>query len=58
MVEDFPLEPEAETHEFQDLTNTLMLRLIRAAEHWRGNTRLTLDAIIVRALEQVHSELS
>jgi hypothetical protein len=58
MVEDFPLDPAAETHEFKDLTNTLMLRLVRAAEHWRGNTHLTLDAIIVRALKELHPELS
>ena len=31
---------------------TLQLRLIRAMEHWRGNTDLTLTAIIMRAVKQ------
>jgi len=48
MVEDFPLAPEEETPDFQHLANTLKLRFIRAVEHWRGNTHLTLAAIIVR----------
>jgi len=48
MVEDFPLAPEEETPDFQHLANTLKLRFIRAVEHWRGNTHLTLTAIIVR----------
>jgi hypothetical protein len=48
MVEDFPLAPEEETPDFQHLANTLKFRFIRAFEHWRGNTHLTLAAIIVR----------
>ena len=48
MVEDFPLAPEEETPDFQHLANTLQLRFVRAFEHWRGNTHLTLTAIIVR----------
>lgn len=52
MVEDFTLAPEEETSEFQHLANTLQFRLIRAVEHWRGNTHLTLTAIIVRTVEQ------
>jgi hypothetical protein len=46
LVEDFPLAPEEETSEFQHLE--LALRFVRAMEHWRGNTHLTLAAIIVR----------
>jgi hypothetical protein len=51
MVEDFPLVPEEETPEFRDLATTLMLRSIRAQEHWLGNTHLTLAAIIVQAVK-------
>ena len=52
LVEDFPLAPEEETPDFRDLTTTLQLRAMRAIEHWRGNTHLTLTAIIRRAVEQ------
>jgi hypothetical protein len=52
MVEDFPLAPEEETPDFQELTITLQLRGIRALEHWNGNTHLTLAAIITRMVEQ------
>jgi len=52
MVEDFPLAPEEETPDFQHLANTLQLRFVRAIEHWRGNTHLTLTAIIVRTFEE------
>jgi hypothetical protein len=51
MVEDFPLAPEEETPEFRDLATTLGFRLVRAVEHWNGNTDLTLPAIIVRTVE-------
>lgn len=51
MVEDFPLAPEEETPEFRDLANTLGFRFVRAVEQWRGNTDLTLAAIIVRTVE-------
>jgi hypothetical protein len=51
MVEDIPLAPEEETSEFGHLTMTLQLRLIRAMEHWRGNTDLTLAALIVRTVK-------
>ncbi len=51
MVEDFPLAPEEETPEFQHLATALQFRLVRAVEHWRGNTHLTLAAIIVRTVE-------
>lgn len=51
-VEDFPLAPEEETPEFQHLATGLQLRLVRAVEHWRGNTHLTLTAIIVRTVEE------
>jgi len=47
-VEDFPLAPEEETSEFLHLATTLQLRLVRAMEHWNGNTQLTLPAIIER----------
>jgi hypothetical protein len=52
MVEDFPLAPEEETPDFQHLATTLKFRFIRAFEHWRGNTHLTLTAIIVRTVEE------
>jgi len=52
LVEDFPLAPEEETPDFKHLATGLQLRLLRAFEHWRGNTHLTLTAIIVRAVEQ------
>lgn len=52
LVEDFPLAPEEETPEFQHLAATLQFRFVRAVEHWRGNTHLTLTAIIVRTVEQ------
>ena len=52
MVEDFSLVPEEETADFQQLANTLQFRFIRAVEHWRGNTHLTLTAIILKTLEQ------
>lgn len=52
MVEDFPLAPEEETPNFRDLTITLQLRGIRALEHWKGNTHMTLAAVIVRMVEQ------
>jgi uncharacterized protein (DUF952 family) len=52
MVEDFPLAPEEETPDFQHLATGLQLRLVRAVEHWRGNTDLTLAAIIIRAVKE------
>lgn len=51
-VEDFPLAPEEETPDFQHLATGLGFRLVRAVEHWRGNTHLTLTAIIVRSVEE------
>jgi hypothetical protein len=52
LVEDFPLHPEEETADPRDLTMTLQLRGMRAYEHWRGNTHLTLADIIHRLVEQ------
>ncbi len=52
MVEDFPLAPEEEPPDFRHLATGLQLRLVRAVEHWRGNTDLTLAAIIIRAVEE------
>lgn len=52
LVEDFPLASEEETPDFQHLAMTLNLRFVRAFEHWRGNTHLTLTAIIVRTVEE------
>ncbi len=51
LVEDFPLYPEEETPDFRDLEATLKLRSVRAFEHWRGNTNLTLAGIIRRNVE-------
>jgi hypothetical protein len=52
MVEDFPLDPEEETPDFRNLATTLQLRFVRAVEHWRGNTHLTLAAIIRRTVDE------
>jgi hypothetical protein len=52
MVEDFPLAPEEETPDFRHLATALGFRFVRAVEHWRGNTHLTLAAIIVRTVEE------
>lgn len=51
-IEDFPLAPEEETLDFTHLMITLQLRLIRAMEHWRGNTDVTLAAVILRLVKQ------
>lgn len=52
LIEDFPLAPEEEIPDFRHLAFTLQLRLIRAMEHWRGNTDLTLTALIVRMVKE------
>ena len=52
MVEDFPLAPEEETPDFDHMAAALRFRFVRAFEHWRGNTHLTLTAIIARTVEQ------
>ena len=52
LIEDFPLAPEEETPDFRHLAFTLQLRLIRAMEHWRGNTDLTLTALIMRTVQE------
>lgn len=52
MVEDFPLAPEEETPELTHLATALQFRFVRALEHWRGNTDLTLAAIILRTVQQ------
>ena len=51
MVEDFPLYPEDETDELQDLATSLTLRQLRALEHWNGNSHLTLTDIIMRTVQ-------
>jgi hypothetical protein len=48
LVEDFPLAPEEETPDFRDLTMTLQFRGLRAEEHWKGNTSVTLGDVIYR----------
>jgi hypothetical protein len=52
LVEDFPLAPEEETPDFKHLETGLNFRFMRAFEHWKGNTHLTLTAIIVRAVKE------
>lgn len=52
LVEDFPLHPEEETPDLRDLRMTLQLRTMRAYEHWRGNTHLTLADVIYGLVEQ------
>lgn len=44
--------PEEETPDFRDLSLTLSFREIRAAEHWKGNTSVTLADVIHRVAEQ------
>lgn len=56
MVEDLPLAPEEETPDFNHLATTLQFRFVRALEHWRGNTDLTLAAIILRTVQQMHAD--
>jgi hypothetical protein len=51
LVEDFPLHAEEETPDFRDLKLALELRMVRAFEHWRGNTRISLREIIERAIQ-------
>jgi len=52
LIEDFPLAPEEETPDFEHLMITLQLRLIRAMEHWRGNTNVTMTSLIVRMVKE------
>jgi hypothetical protein len=52
LIEDFPLATEEEAPDFRHLAFTLQLRLIRAMEHWRGNTDLTLTALIMRTVQE------
>lgn len=52
LVEDFPLAPEEETPDFLHLAMTLRFRFVRAFEHWRGNTHLTLTSVIMRTLQE------
>lgn len=56
LVEDFPLAPEEERPDFFHLRMTLQLRLMRAFEHWNGNTHLTLTDIIERYARQVAAD--
>lgn len=42
LVEDFPVHAQEETPELRDLAFTLELRMVRAHEHWKGNTGVTL----------------
>jgi len=51
LVEDFPLAPEEQTPDFRDLALTLSFREIRAAEHWKGNTSVTLADVIHRMVK-------
>jgi hypothetical protein len=51
LVEDFPLAPEEETPEFNDLSMTLQLRTVRAHEHWMGNTNVTLADVIHKLVQ-------
>jgi len=53
LAEDAELGGEQSGHIiFRDLATTLQFRFVRAFEHWRGNTHLTLTAIIVRTVEE------
>jgi hypothetical protein len=49
-VEDFPLYPDEETPDLVHLSNALSFRMIRAVEHWRGNTHMTMAELIARAV--------
>jgi hypothetical protein len=51
LVEDFPLHVEEETPDFQDLRMLLQLRTVRAHEHWKGNTEVTLMEVVKRVVQ-------
>lgn len=51
LVEDFPLHAEEETADLRDLKFTLELRMMRAYQHWKGNTRVTLADLIHQLVE-------
>jgi len=51
LVEDLQLNPEEETPAFDTLATMLNLRSIRAWEHWKGNTEVTLGSVIRKATE-------
>jgi hypothetical protein len=55
LVEDFPLHAEEETPEFRDLKFTLELRAVRAHEHWKGNTQVTLADLIYGLVERMQT---
>jgi hypothetical protein len=56
MVEDFPLCPEEESPDFAALKLTLDLRFLRAMEHSRGRTEVTLRSLILDAVaHQTHA---
>jgi hypothetical protein len=52
LIEDFPLAPEEETPDFTYLMITLQLRVIRAMEHWRGNSDVTLTTLVLRMVNE------
>ena len=51
LVEDLQLNPEEETPAFDTLATTLNFRAIRAREHWKGHTDVTLGSLIRKATE-------
>jgi len=53
LVEDLPLYPEEEDDEFTQLVGSLRLRYLRAAEHWMGNTHVTLGDLIAEVAERM-----
>jgi hypothetical protein len=55
LVEDFPLHAEEETPEFRDLKFTLELRVVRALEHWKGKTQVTLADLIYGLVERMQT---
>jgi hypothetical protein len=57
LIEDFPLAREEERPDFFHLRMTLQFRLMRAFEHWNGNTHQTLADIIERYARQVAADL-
>lgn len=47
-VEDFPADPD-DGKDFPHLRSALTFRRLRAMEHWRGNTHMTLVRVIMQA---------
>lgn len=57
LVEDLPLYAAEETPEFRQLEFLLRSRMIRAVQHWQGNTDVTLNSLISAMFGDVAASL-